>query len=337
MSDNNNHWRRAIVLGLVAAAAGGAAYMALRRKKQPDPPKRILVTQLWTYPVKSLGGVITSSQELDKCGFLYDREWIVLRALDNALLTQRECPKMKLVHAAVNRSNGVLELRAAERSDVLSIPLTPPTKVLEKDLVPISLRELPSRYVRESEAAAKWLTCVLGVECFLARTHADRNPSDRERFRPIVKTDDRIRSQEHSTLHIITEEGLEWAQKNAGDPTINVARFRPNIVVSGVPFPLEDDWAVFKIGNINCRMSKCCGRCTVVSINDQGERHPDQQPNKLLQAVHAKSIPIPDPDPPRGCFGIQCFHENNGKITVGDEVVVTETASSRGGEKIVPL
>ena len=45
-------------------------------------------------------------------------------------------------------------------------------------------------------------------------------------------------------------------------------RFRPNIVVSGAASYAEDDWKVIRIGNVVFDVLQRCGRCVIITVNE---------------------------------------------------------------------
>jgi uncharacterized protein YcbX len=50
------------------------------------------VSELFIYPIKSLGGISLSSATITDRGFQYDRRWMLVDS-DNQFMTQREFPK----------------------------------------------------------------------------------------------------------------------------------------------------------------------------------------------------------------------------------------------------
>jgi uncharacterized protein YcbX len=60
---------------------------------------------------------------------------------------------------------------------------------------------------------------------------------------------------------------------------IPMERFRPNIVVSGLPAWAEDRLDTLRIGAITLRLVKPCTRCTIPSVDQRtGERSTDPAP-----------------------------------------------------------
>ncbi|MBC7629296.1 MOSC domain-containing protein, partial [Ferruginibacter sp.] len=58
------------------------------------------ISQLFIYPVKSLGGIEVTQAHLTDRGLQYDRRWMLVDN-NNHFLTQREYPVMCLLQTAI--------------------------------------------------------------------------------------------------------------------------------------------------------------------------------------------------------------------------------------------
>ena len=65
------------------------------------------ISELYTYPVKSLAGISLETAELERTGIRYDRQWMVVEP-DGTFMTQREFPQMALIET--NIVDGRLQL-----------------------------------------------------------------------------------------------------------------------------------------------------------------------------------------------------------------------------------
>ena len=331
--------KRLEMIGVAAAAVaiGGFVYYRLASKKPPAtslgvPKGAIEVTQLWVYPVKSCGGMPLQKAKLNQFGVEYDREWVIVDRATNKVQTQREISKMKLIFAAIDEVNGALVL-SAQGAGSCKVPLKL-QKAPEDKLLRLEKWDLFGMFQAESEEVAQWLTAYLGKDVFLARCVGARNPNDNAKYRPLLKPDMRVNGQDFSTLHIVTEEALAWIRKEANDASINVARFRPNIVVAGAPFPAEDDWHQMTMysmngtnqatGAISLVTAKPCSRCSIPTIDDEAKANKDYQPTKTIREKHATGTAV-EPERMQPMFGLNVFHLNLGEISIGDVLKVEST------------
>ena len=330
-----NQSKLLVAAGVGCIAAGGL-WLLLRRNAESSAiavkqsqTSVAQITQLWVYPVKSCGGVPLTTARLDTCGVVHDRKWMVVRTQDRHCMTQRDYPKMRLLSCAFQGDTLVLSVN--DSGDQVSVPLeisasTHAAIDANQDLLlDIHRKDLYGKFIKESDQVNTFLSTYLEEPCFLARQVEPRNPNDNEKLRHMVHEGDRIQGQEHSSLHIVSEEGMAWIRLKVNDPSMTVCRFRPNIVVAGAPFPAEDNWGVFTIGDVKMRLSKWCGRCLCTTVNDLGVQHPEQEPNTTLKQLHAKAAPGESESAAKAAFGIQVFHENNSTLMLGDSVVVLES------------
>lgn len=61
------------------------------------------LSEIWIYPVKSLGGIRMASAEVMPKGLRYDRRWILIDH-ENKFMTQREHPRMALFKMSLDQN-----------------------------------------------------------------------------------------------------------------------------------------------------------------------------------------------------------------------------------------
>ena len=103
----------------------------------------------------------------------------------------------------------------------------------------------------------------------------------------------------------------------AGEPPVPMTRFRPNAVVTGALPWAEDRWRRIRIGAVEFRVVKPCGRC-VVTTTDQTTGEVTKQPLKMLGRRRRFGRQL--------VFGQNMIPEGPGVIRAGDPVEVLETA-----------
>ena len=79
------------------------------------------ISQLFIYPVKSLGGFKVTSAQLTDRGFQYDRRFMLVDSSNN-FLSQREHPPMSLLQTAIEGNELVIfhKNNAADKISVAS-------------------------------------------------------------------------------------------------------------------------------------------------------------------------------------------------------------------------
>ena len=97
------------------------------------------------------------------------------------------------------------------------------------------------------------------------------------------------------------------------DAPISMARFRPNIVVSGTAPYAEDGYAKVRIGEIPFRGPKRCDRCLVTTVDpDSGST--GKEPLRTLAKYRLEDQKV--------WFGMNLIHDKLGTLRVGDSVLV---------------
>lgn len=97
------------------------------------------------------------------------------------------------------------------------------------------------------------------------------------------------------------------------DMTLDVRRFRPNVLITAVGGPAfpEDEWlgSVLRIGGFRMRIDKRDGRCVVITIDpDTAERTP-----AILRSVGTER---------GGCLGVYGTTVTPGAVALGDAVSI---------------
>jgi uncharacterized protein YcbX len=102
------------------------------------------------------------------------------------------------------------------------------------------------------------------------------------------------------------------------DEAIPMARFRPNIVVSGSAAFAEDDWRGLKLRDILLRVVKPCSRCVIPSIDITSAERGEEPIQTLIKYRRRNNTII---------FGQNMIADGEGVIEVGMKVEVVETVA----------
>jgi uncharacterized protein YcbX len=219
------------------------------------------LTEIWIYPVKSLGGIRLKSAKVFEKGLEFDRRWMLVDR-DNDFMTQRIYPKMALFKLSMSQD----QLSINYKSD--SIPLVPANSsnlTLTKAVVwddEVEVAEVSDEHNR-------WISERLGVSCRLVSFPENNS-------RPV---DLKYQlNHEHVSLAdaypflIVGEQSLADLNSRLKEQ-LPMNRFRPNFVFSGGKAYEEDTWKHFAIGKNKFAAVKPCARCVLTTVNqDTGEK-----------------------------------------------------------------
>jgi uncharacterized protein YcbX len=98
---------------------------------------------------------------------------------------------------------------------------------------------------------------------------------------------------------------------------LSMARFRPNIVVSGSEPFAEDSYTRVRIGEISFRGPKRCERCVITTVDPLTGKY-GREPLRALAKYRLADQKI--------WFGMNLIHDNVGSLKVGDRVDAELTA-----------
>lgn len=268
------------------------------------------VTGLFRYPVKSLRGHALETAEVEPIGFAGDRRWLVVGA-GNRFQTIREIPKMTQIDVGLTPTGLILSHQdhgacAVDRP----LPVTPAIDVsIWGDIVPT----LPAK-----GDAGKFLSGVLGVPVWLGYL---ANPAARPVDPRFGSPGDHVSFADGYPMLLTNEASLDDLSARLGQ-SLDMRRFRPNIVIDGLaPFE-EDSWKEIAIGGVRFRVAKPCGRCVVVTRDpDTGVVLGKGEPLKTLAKFHSAA---------NGgiIFGQNLIPDGTGTLRLGDPVEIIASGRS---------
>lgn len=224
------------------------------------------ISELYIYPIKSLGGISLTEAIVDEKGFRYDRRFMLVEP-DGTCITQRTNHQMALIDVAI-QGDSLHVWHRHQPSDVLELPLTvsetAPADGQEK--LPVTIwddKDVPALTV--SDEADRWFSTVLNKPCrlvFMPETT----------YRPVdpayTRHQDAVSFADGYPYLLIGQASLDTLNQRLAEP-ITMQRFRPNIVVSGsLPYE-EDAWSQFRIGETDFYGVKPCARCVLTTIDPE--------------------------------------------------------------------
>ena len=217
----------------------------------------ITIARLFTYPVKSCRGVEHRSARLMVAGLEHDREWMFV-APGGRFLTQRELPALARVVVQVGDEGLRLEADGAGSVSGELDGTGPASEVaVWGDRV---------TGIDQGDAVAGWASDYLGRDVRLVRLHSEaRRPSSREWTGEVEAL---TRFTDGYPLLVISRDSLDDLNARLNEP-LPVDRFRPNLVLDGLPPYGEDSLGDLVGDGIRLRVVKPCSRC-VVTTTDQG-------------------------------------------------------------------
>ncbi|KAA0989112.1 MOSC domain-containing protein [Dyadobacter aurulentus] len=261
------------------------------------------LSEIWVYPVKSLGGVRLETAQVEERGLQYDRRWLIVDG-NGTFLTQRAHPEMALIDVAI-REDSLLLSHRGNPANAVTVPLSANfsrevTVKIWKDMVPAQA---------VSKAADDWLSDHLQrqVRIVALSEHADRrSPDIAGQARRLISFADDF------PFHLTSESSLGELNSRLPEP-VGMNRFRPNFVITGATPFAEDTWKSIRISDLVFDLISPCERCAVVTINQETGRK-GLEPLRTLSKFRRKERHI--------LFGQNVTGRGNGIIRTGDAVQI---------------
>ena len=270
------------------------------------PGAALTLTQLYLYPVKSLGGVAVTEAEVTDRGLRYDRRWLLVDG-QNRFLTQRQHAELALLAVAPACEGWLISHR--QRPELL--PLYIPFEATPERTMFVTIWDDLVWAWQGPEVADEWLSGALDREVRLVYM-SDMVRRDVE---PNLNPEGQLASfaDEYPFL-LIGEAALADLNQRLPAP-VPMNRFRPNLVFGGGPAYDDDAWAEFQIGDVPFRAVRGCGRCLMTTIDQTTAiKTPHGEPLRTL-ATYRKA----DGAPP---FGQNVTGPGHGHLRLGDALTV---------------
>lgn len=231
------------------------------------------LSEIWAYPIKSLGGIALTEAKVEPRGLQYDRRWMLVDDTGR-FVSQREIPGMALLSTAIEPPHLTVFWKK-NPAEKIQIPLEIQAGDLEKLQVQIWSDHCPARVL--PTAINDWFSENLKQNLRLVyMPDTTRRPAD-GRYAP---KGHHVSFADGFPFLLIGQASLDDLNRRLAQP-LPMNRFRPNFVFTGgQPFE-EDEWQQFTINNQQFQCVKPCARC-IIPTTDQETAARAAEPLKTL-------------------------------------------------------
>ena len=273
------------------------------------------VASCYVYPLKSGRARQVEKLKITSRGPAGDRLWMLVRdggPNTGRFLTQRDrgCGKLALVQATYH-GNSQIEFKApnGERLVVSDENLYPYEADVEVWGDKISV-------LNAGDEAALWFSDYMRQRCQLVKiSDGFSRYTD-----PLYSTQgDQVSLADGFPLHVTNVESLVEIQNFIpSGVTIGMERFRPNIVLDGLPPFKEDVIHSVNISGVILEFVKPCSRCKITTIDqDMGVSTSNEPLASLVKTRYGEGLGL------NGVFfGQNAIPRTLGEISVGDDVEI---------------
>ncbi|AUD03523.1 MOSC domain-containing protein [Spirosoma pollinicola] len=227
------------------------------------------ISELFIYPIKSLGGISVTETVVEEKGFRYDRRFMLVDP-SGEFMTQRTNHAMALLDVAIEGGDILRVWHRHRPDDVLKLPLTIPEHTNDateaRETIKVTIwdsKDVPALTV--SDDADRWFTNVLEKPCRLVFMPETTHRAVDEAY---ARQNDAVSFADGYPYLLIGQASLYNLNQRLDRP-MSMLRFRPNIVVAGSLPNEEDAWQHFKLGDMDFYGVKPCARCVLTTIDPQ--------------------------------------------------------------------
>jgi uncharacterized protein len=235
------------------------------------------LSALFFYPVKSMRGIACPKARLGATGLEWDRQWMVIDGT-GTFLSQRTHPKLARI---------VPEVRGD--SLVLSVPGMPELNVpfsAAGETIAVRVWRDSCTAIVQGAVANEWLSEALGSAVRLVRAAPDMVRNANKQFAGATPAP--LNFPDGYPLLVCNESSLEDLNPRLPAP-IPMERFRPNLVLTGLPAWAEDEIDTITVGAVTLRLVKPSIRCAIPSL-DHLTGDPSTDPLPVLRTFRWSQV-----------------------------------------------
>ena len=261
------------------------------------------ISQLFIFPIKSLGGFEVSSAYITDRGLQFDRRWMLVDEC-NVFLSQRNCPQMCLFQTAI-QNNQLVVYSKNNIQDQLLLDLHP----VSFEFCKVKVWEDVCEVIFVSDKADQWFSEKLAKACRLVFMP----DSEKRQVDSLYAHKNELTSfSDGYPILMIGQASLDDLNSRLKQP-LSWDRFRPNIVFTGgLPYD-EDTMEHIRINSMRFYGVKLCSRCIITSI-DQNTAVKGKEPNQTLAAYRTINNNI--------YFGQNMLLQTPGVVEVGNKIEI---------------
>ncbi|MCB0707750.1 MAG: MOSC domain-containing protein [Saprospiraceae bacterium] len=211
----------------------------------------LTITQLYTYPIKGMGGIPLKTAQLSNAGIKLDRAFMLVDPT-GLFISQRSNPALATFNLELTEDGFLVRFGTGK------LEIFPDSDFENGPVINGQIFQHRMLVQQARPAINDWFSRALNQEVYLVRPAEKRYVENH----PGVE----INFPDASQYLIVGEQSMELLNQKLDVP-LPINRFRPNIVFSGGTPHIEDEFSILKIGEAQFEFVKPCGRCKVTTID----------------------------------------------------------------------
>jgi len=263
----------------------------------------LVLSEIYTYPIKSIGGISLKEAKLEQRGLQYDRKWLIIDDEGN-FITQRKHYSLALLQVEIT-GQILTVFQKDKRENRTSFVMSE----YDPEKITVTIWDDTTVGCEVSPEVSKWFSDYLKISVRLVIM-----PDDTKRLvdTKYAKAEEIVSFADAYPLLIIGQSSLDDLNQKLDFPIL-MDRFRPNLVFTGGAPYIEDTFENFSIGTNIFSGLKLCARCVLTTV-DQQTGIKGQEPLRTLAKYRTINKKV--------MFGQNLVHVGEGTLRVGDLLVV---------------
>jgi uncharacterized protein YcbX len=270
------------------------------------------IVDLTSYPIKGCAGTSMRDAPLTPAGLAHDRSFLVIDE-HGVFRSQRTHPQLARILPEVSEEGDLLTLRT-RGAEPLRVAVD-----LDRARRNVEMFKAPYKGIDQGDDVAEWLSEALGAKSRLVRL-----PPEHGRVTD-GQTPGTSGFADSSAVHLVSLSSVDYLNERLVDRGVDplpLNRFRPNIIVSGESEAHgEDRLRRITVGDAELGYAKLAIRCVVTTVDQEAGEKAGLEPLRTLGEYRRAS---------EGglAFGVKFAVLRPGKVSIGDEVIVTAWSDS---------
>ena len=267
------------------------------------------VTGLYIYPVKSCQRIQLSEMLINERGPLHDRQWMIVDE-NNQFLSLRTVAKLAEIKTSIQ--GPFLHLYTGNNKIFVNME----EECEQVETVTIWDENVQAGIENKSinEALSDFLTKTVKLVRYQKQSFRDLHEAATNIVKETMFTDTR-------PLLLVNENSLrnlneKLKTKNAAPSVIE--RFRPNIIIDGIPAYQEDLLKEVRIGQLLFQNPILCARCPIITQDVATGKVVSKETLQTLAEDRKKEGTL------KVSFGVNLTPSDLGVIRIGDTVIITD-------------
>ena len=264
----------------------------------------LIISALYTYPIKSFRGISLTSTKIEARGLLHDRRWMLIDQ-HNRFISQREVAILSRFLVQINDHSLTVTFNEEQKI----IPFLSDVEINSNtaELVQIWGDTCPA--IVYTDEINNWFSKIIGVQSRLVYMPESSIRQVDLQYAPEGQI---TAFSDGYPILILGQESMNNLNSLLSMP-ISINRFRPNIVFTG-GFPhIEDTFQKIRINSVLLECVKPSRRCNVPNINQETSLAGDE-PTRTLTGYRLFDKRI--------LFGNNTLVHTHGIISVGESIQI---------------